>query len=1792
MIICKSLRNLGLRKQERVINAREKRAKWLHKGTVAPVSKELIKGNSTGQKIQATLPKPEVKAEFKRIPGACWRCRERYFPGHLCKYKLLNAITAEEEQGQGTILEEQEESQENEEEIEVMEEEAVCLNAISNTQTAKELRVVAQVDTPMRVTVANGQQMYSYHGVPKVKWKANGVEFEDKFRVLNLGSCDMVLRGDWLRVHTPVTFDYKLYELKIKQGGKVVTLKGDIELVVLYQITAKSIGKILKKGQALLAHLFTIDEGDMSSEGMIPGEHNKLFAKRSKYSFSKSQVEYLGHIITSKGVATDPSKVSAMMSWPVPKSLKGLREFLGLTGYYRRFVKNYGSISKPLTDLLKKNSFQCSIEAEEAFERLKQAMSTVPVLAMPDYNKTFTIKTDARNQGIGAILTQENRPLAYYSKALAPKHKGKSVYEKKYMVVLAAINKWRHYVQGNYFIIKTDHFSLKYLIEQKITTAIQQKGLTKLLGLDYEIIYRKRAENRVADALSRIPEEQGEFQALSGAQPECFLEVEKSDKGDNSAQEFFTTLAINPNHNQDYKLTSGVLRYKGKVYIGKTTTLRQQLLHIMHASALGGHSGQQGTLKRLQLYFFWPAMKKEVQEFVSSCDICQRCKDENIASPGLLQPLAIPTQAWNDISLDFIEGLPKSQGKEVIQVVVYRFTNTAYHPESDGQTKRLNKCLEGYLRAMEMSNPKQWVIWLHLAEWWYNTNYYTALQTTPFFALYGKHLKLCPKFYGPYKVVQRVGKVSYKLELPTNSLIHPVFHVSLLKKRIGPDVKPLQKLSLVENDGKILVRTLAILQRRMVKENNVVAVKVLIQYENLAPEDATWEDWTFIKSQFPDFIQGYAVASSWVVHLWNRVAELAYIGFSFSFSTLCDLIEFQLVISEIRLLLFEHCSARSFKQVVFNPALLWCNQSHRVSSSDCLNRRPAESGESTRNELKGHPREKGESNASTKFGTLSKGKMTNESQMMDATTSVGATNIATSSRTNAPPTMAPAEKPRKFSGIDLKRWQEKMFFYLTTLCIQRLLAKTLLRNYILSGFQDDLYNVYSGTKTSKELWGTFELKYKTVDTGIKKFLVVRFLNFKIIDSKSVVSQVQELQVIIHDLLAEGLIVNDVFQVATIVEKLPPLWKDFKNYLKHKRKEMTVEDLIVRLLIEEDNKAAERRSKGNSTINGAHIVEDHQNNSKKRKKAKQGSNQPKKKFKGKCFRCGKIGHKSTDYRAPKKGKKKDQANMIESNKECDDLCAMFSECNLTGKPREWWMDSGATRHVCANKELFSSFTPAQVEEMIYMANSATAKLEGTEKICLKMTSEKVLTLNNVLYIPELRRNLISVSLLDKNGFKCVTIYEKIVISKGEMYVEKGYLTEGLCRMNVMTVEINKSSNSSYLLESYDLWHERLGHVNYKTLRKLINLEVLPNFECNKSKCQTCVESKYAKHSYKSVERNSNPLDLIHTDICDMKSTPSRGGKRDICDINATKRMLESKFDIKDLRVAVVILGIRIHRTLQGLALSQSHYIKKVLDKFKNMEFGIVKTPLDVNITFRKNEGKSDSQLEYARVLGCLMYIMNCTRSDIACSISKLSRYTSNPNKTHWMAMKTVLGYLKYTQNYALHYNKYPAVLEGYSDANWITGSNEVKSTSGYVFTISGGAVSWKSSKQTCIARSTMESEFIALDKASEEAEWLQNFLEDIPYWPKPVAPICTHCDSHAAIGMAESMMYNGKSYHIRRRHNTVRELLSSEIITVDYVKSKDNVSNPLTKGLSREGVEWTSKEMGLRPRTSQHDGNST
>ena len=163
------------------------------------------------------------------------------------------------------------------------------------------------------------------------------------------------------------------------------------------------------------------------------------------------------------------------------------------------------------------------------------------------------------------------------------------------------------------------------------------------------------------------------------------------------------------------------------------------------------------------------------------------------------------------------------------------------------------------------------------------------------------------------------------------------------------------------------------------------------------------------------------------------------------------------------------------------------------------------------------------------------------------------------------------------------------------------------------------------------------------------------------------------------------------------------------------------------------------------------------------------------------------------------------------------------------------------------------------------------------------------------------------------------------------------------------------------------------------------------------------------------------------------------------------MLTSEFDIKDLHVADVILGMKISRKSNGLVLSQSHYVKKVLEKFRKYDDSPVRTPVYVNLHLSKNKGQGISQLEYSRIIGSLMYIMNCTRPDIAYSVSDLSRYTSNLGEDHCKALVRVLRYLKYTLNYGLHYTRYLAILEGYSDANLISDTKDTKSTSGYVFT---------------------------------------------------------------------------------------------------------------------------------------------
>ena len=180
----------------------------------------------------------------------------------------------------------------------------------------------------------------------------------------------------------------------------------------------------------------------------------------------------------------------------------------------------------------------------------------------------------------------------------------------------------------------------------------------------------------------------------------------------------------------------------------------------------------------------------------------------------------------------------------------------------------------------------------------------------------------------------------------------------------------------------------------------------------------------------------------------------------------------------------------------------------------------------------------------------------------------------------------------------------------------------------------------------------------------------------------------------------------------------------------------------------------------------------------------------------------------------------------------DLTTVISEVNLVGSnPNEWWINTGATRHVCLDKKMLSTFEPTKIGEKVYVGNSTTSEIKGQGKVVLKMTSGKEVTLKNVLYVPEIRKNLVSGSLLNNHGFRMVFESDKFVLSKSGMYVEKGYMSHGIWELNVLTViksNMNKVSYSTYILESSDLWHGRLRHVNYDTLRRLINLDHIQTF----------------------------------------------------------------------------------------------------------------------------------------------------------------------------------------------------------------------------------------------------------------------------------------------------------------------------------------------------------------------------
>lgn len=296
--------------------------------------------------------------------------------------------------------------------------------------------------------------------------------------------------------------------------------------------------------------------------------------KQSKCNFAKQSIAYLGHVISADGLSTDPAKVRAVATWPIPANVKELRGFLGLAGYYRKFVRHFGILAKSLTELLKKDQvFVWTSIHQQAFDQLKQALCSAPVLTLPDFSKPFHIETDASGTGIGAVLQQDGHPIAYISKPLSLRNQGLTVYEKEYLAILLAVDSWRHYLLQAEFFIHIDHQSLIHLNEQRLHTAWQQKVFSRLLGLQYKILYRKGLDNGAADALSRRTHH-AQLMAISSVKHQWLEAIVLSYQDNVAATKLLSQLATQPDSVSCYSLLQGVIRYRDRVWLGSSKTIQ------------------------------------------------------------------------------------------------------------------------------------------------------------------------------------------------------------------------------------------------------------------------------------------------------------------------------------------------------------------------------------------------------------------------------------------------------------------------------------------------------------------------------------------------------------------------------------------------------------------------------------------------------------------------------------------------------------------------------------------------------------------------------------------------------------------------------------------------------------------------------------------------------------------------------------------------------------------------------------------------------------------------------------------------------------------------------------------------------------------------------------------------------------------------------------------------------------------------------------------------------------------
>ncbi|GKV42595.1 hypothetical protein SLEP1_g49978 [Rubroshorea leprosula] len=547
------------------------------------------------------------------------------------------------------------------------------------------------------------------------------------------------------------------------------------------------------------------------------------------------------------------------------------------------------------------------------------------------------------------------------------------------------------------------------------------------------------------------------------------------------------------------------------------------------------------------------------------------------------------------------------------------------------------------------------------------------------------------------------------------------------------------------------------------------------------------------------------------------------------------------------------------------------------------------------------------------------------------------------------------EKLEHFNGLNYKQWSMKIYYQITILKVAYVLHnpypqdctgtlngelteqqhKWLEDDYvcrltILQAMINSLFNAFQKHSTALELWHAIEQRYVNEDAGNKSFLVNKYINFKMSDSKPVIDQVNELNDIATECADAGEPISETFQVSTIIGKLPPSWKDYQKFLKHKKRSLKVDELMKHIQIEYEA----RKRDGQDKSDNVNALEGPASFSKKPnhkfKKGQKGSSSMKgkngknlatfKKKKGACFVCGKLGHAVMQC-YHRKGKKICETNIITE----DDMVAMLTELLVINNEEDWWLDLGATCHVTPFKSSLKTYEEMNGEKSIFMGNSSTCAVVGKGTVKLSLTYGKVLTLQDVYHIPGLRKSLISIKKLDDHGFKVVFDSQKVIIYKKGSFVGKGYAKDN--------IGPKKFSEAMALLDA-SLW------------KKAMDDEI------------------------KSIHDNNTWI------LVDLPPNTKPIGCKIMFAIASIYNLEVHQMDVKTAFLnGELDEEIYIHQP-------EGYIVQGQEDKPS-------KAPIDPHVKLIPNQGEPINQKEYAKIIGSLMYAMNYTRPDIACAVGILS-----------------------------------------------------------------------------------------------------------------------------------------------------------------------------------------------------------